>query len=298
MDPLSIAASTLGIAQVVVISIVKLHDFINELAEADEELKNIASNIAGIHLALTALGELDISTERTRAVLKKAGVAEAVSKCGALCDKFTKSLERWTKHSSGNKLSFRDRLLVGMWHSEKIRTFKMRVQSCKDTVHFAVSCTQLIISLDDEHSSEDRRKELEIRARKVREEVKEHVDLSKTQQLEAQQRKKELEKESDSETEEAFQLRESAIEEVEKQLRLLRVDQESSEAVLSQLPSESVEQEIRDIRTAENSWAAVGSSASVVGITRQRIEGVHTTNQSVAVVGRFDVTSIPGPMSR
>ena len=75
--------------------------------------------------------------------LEKTGVAEAVNKCGQACADFTKKLEQWTKHSSSTKLSFRDRLSVGVWNKEKIRTFRTQVPSCQAIVQFAIESTQL-----------------------------------------------------------------------------------------------------------------------------------------------------------
>jgi hypothetical protein len=147
MDPLSITASTLGITQFAISSIVQLHDFINDLAEAKEVVQDIASNLEGVQRPLAALEELIISDPITytaaKADLEKTGIVEAVNNCGQTCANFTDNLKRWTKHSSDTKFSLRDRFSVGVWNKEKIRTFRMQVQSCKATVQFAITSTQL-----------------------------------------------------------------------------------------------------------------------------------------------------------
>jgi hypothetical protein len=151
MDPFSITVGALGITGFATSSIVQLRDFINGLAEAKEVVQDIASNLEGIERPLAALEKLSISDGATSTTakedLKKAGVAEAVNKCGDACDEFTKNLKKWTKHSSTTKLSLRDRFLVGIWNKEKIRTFRTQVQSCEATVEFAVASTQLWVSL-------------------------------------------------------------------------------------------------------------------------------------------------------
>ncbi len=147
MDPFSITVGSLGITQFAITNIAQLHDFINGLAEAKEVVQDIASNLEAVQRPLNALQELKISDRDTYVVakedLKKAGVAEAVNQCGQACADFTKKIEQWTKHSNSSKLSLRDRLSVGIWNKEKIRTFKTRIQACQDTVHFAVASTQL-----------------------------------------------------------------------------------------------------------------------------------------------------------
>ncbi len=147
MDPLSITASSLGITQFAVSSIVQLHDFINNLAEANEVVQDITSHLEGVQRPLAALEELaildPIAYTAAKADLEKTGVVEAVNNCGQACANFTDNLKRWTKHSSDAKFSLRDRFSVGIWNKEKIRTFRMQVQSCQATVQFAVTSTQL-----------------------------------------------------------------------------------------------------------------------------------------------------------
>jgi Fungal N-terminal domain of STAND proteins len=60
MDPLSITASSLGITQFAVSSIVQLHDFLNNLAEAKEVVQDITSHLEGVQRPLAALEELAI----------------------------------------------------------------------------------------------------------------------------------------------------------------------------------------------------------------------------------------------
>ena len=147
MDPFSITVGALGITEFAISSIEKLHNFINSLAEAKEVVQDIAANLEAVQRPLAALSELKISNSATyneaKKDLEKTGVAEAVNECGQACAEFTKKLEQWTKHSSSTKLSIRDRLSVGVWNKEKIRTFRTRVQSCQAIVQFAIGTTQL-----------------------------------------------------------------------------------------------------------------------------------------------------------
>jgi hypothetical protein len=147
MDPFSITVGAIGITEFAVFSINHLRTFINDLAEANEVVQDIASSLEDIQRPLTALEAFKISDGATyiaaKEDLEKTGVVEGVNKCGLACADFTKSLEKWTKHSSGVKLSLRDRLSVGLWNKERIRTFRTRVQSCQATVQFAITSTQL-----------------------------------------------------------------------------------------------------------------------------------------------------------
>src|SRR5579862_435703 len=98
MDPLSITASALGITQFAISSIVQLHNFINDLTEAEEVVQDIASNLEGVRRLLAALEELTISDPTiytaAKADLEKTGVVEAVNNCGQACANFTDNLKR------------------------------------------------------------------------------------------------------------------------------------------------------------------------------------------------------------
>jgi hypothetical protein len=150
MDPFSITVGALGITQFAISSIVQLRDSIYDLAEAKEVVQDVASNLDAVRRPLAALGELSISDEATYTAakedLEKTGVVEAVNNCGQACADFTKNLERWTRHSSSTKLSLRDRLSVGVWNKEKIRTFRTQVRSCQAIVQFAIQSTQLYMN--------------------------------------------------------------------------------------------------------------------------------------------------------
>ncbi|KAI5924519.1 hypothetical protein F4810DRAFT_664018 [Camillea tinctor] len=291
MDPLSITASAIGITGFATSSIVQLHDFINSLTDAKDVVQDIASNLQGIERSLATLETLCISDETTSAAakedLKKAGVAEAVNRCGDACSDFTKNLEKWTKHSSTKKLSLRDRFLVGVWNKEKIRTFKSQVRSCEAIVQFAVVSTQLAVQLRLEKMSETERENVNTQLQSLKTKIQEHLDLIKQQKDEAEERKRELEEESDDEEDGGAQ-RTLAIKEIEKRLRLLETDQVSCGVVFSQLRSKETGQEIGNVITTDDSRALVGLPESVVGKINQRIRDVTTQNKSAAVVGVFD----------
>jgi hypothetical protein len=146
MDPLSITAATIGITTFALTSIKQLRDTINDVAEVKEVIHDVSTSLTAILVPLDSLRELHIPGSNipaaAKADLEKAGVANAVNRCGDLCDDFVKRLEKWTKHSSASKLSFRDRLTVS-FNKEKIRTLRTSVNTCQCTVQLAVQATQL-----------------------------------------------------------------------------------------------------------------------------------------------------------
>ena len=147
MDPFSITAGAIDITRVATTSIAQLHTLINNLSETQDVVTDVASTLANIKRPLAALEQLIISDEAAciaaKEDLRKTSVAQAVNKSGGACSDFSKNLTKWTRHSTTTTLSLRDRLSVGVWNKEKIRTFQMQLQSCETTAHFAVTSTQL-----------------------------------------------------------------------------------------------------------------------------------------------------------
>lgn len=147
MEPFSLTSGAVGITGFAINSILQLHGLINGLVEAKDVVQDVAANLESIEQSLAALEQLTITNEAISTAakedLKKTGVAEAVNKCGNACDEFAKNLKKWTKHSNTAKFSLRDRLSVGVWNKEKIRTFRTHLQSCEATVQFTVTSTQL-----------------------------------------------------------------------------------------------------------------------------------------------------------
>jgi hypothetical protein len=147
MDPLSITAATIGITTLAITSIKQLHEVINDVAEVKKVIHDVSTSLTAILIPLDSLRKLHVPdssiSAAVKADLERTGVANAVNKCGDLCDDFAKRLKKWTKHSSASKLSLRDRLTVGSWNKEKIRTLRISVQACQSTVQFGVQTTQL-----------------------------------------------------------------------------------------------------------------------------------------------------------
>lgn len=112
------------------------------------------------------------------------------------------------------------------------------------------------------------------------------MELTRRQQDEALQRKRELGEEPEDEVDDGAQ-RKLAIAEVEEQSRLLEADQVSCGVIFSQVRSKRSGQDISNVVTSGDSKALVGLPESVVGKINQRIRDVRTEGGSMAVVGVY-----------
>jgi hypothetical protein len=143
-----------------------------------------------------------------------------------------------------------------------------------------------MVQLRSEKTSETNRENVKKQLQTLETKIQEHLDLTKRQQGEAQERKRELLKEPEDEDDGGAQ-RTLAVKEVEEQSRLLEADQVSCGVVFSQVRSRRSGQDISNIITLDDSKALVGLPESVVGKINQRITDVRTEGGSVAVVGVY-----------
>jgi len=120
----------------------------------------------------------------------------------------------------------------------------------------------------------------------LQDDVQQHLELTKKQQQETQQRLQELSIEHDNEEDDDCQ-RELALKEVQNRSDVLEADQISSAVTYDQVCSHITQQSIEDITTADNSTALIGLPQAVLGKINQHIQGVTTTNHSKAVIGVF-----------
>jgi hypothetical protein len=114
--------------------------------------------------------------------------------------------------------------------------------------------------------------------------IQEHLDLTKHQRDQAQQRKRELQESAEDEDDPNIAL---AVQKVEEQLRLLEENQVSCGVVFSQVQSRRSGQDISNVITSDDSKALVGLPERVAGKFNQRVKDVTTERGSIAVVGVY-----------
>jgi hypothetical protein len=146
MDPLSITMAAIGITDAAVTGLSALRSKTHDLQDAPEDVNNVRTRLEEVQSSLQALKSASIADQATQTicteVLRTTGVATAVNDCGSACEAFNKKLQSWTKHSTENGMSLRDRVAIAR-NKAKICTLLTRVETCQKTVHFAVSSTQL-----------------------------------------------------------------------------------------------------------------------------------------------------------
>lgn len=139
-EPLSAVAGVTGIIVPALHGIRLLLRDIENIVEAPKAVADLKEDVRGVVMAIERLKAED---------LESLGVAEqsqsAIETCSKACDTFRNDLQRWTKHSENGKLSWRDRLNVGFWRDEKIKTVSTHLQNCKSTLILSASSATLFV---------------------------------------------------------------------------------------------------------------------------------------------------------
>jgi hypothetical protein len=142
-DPLSIAASIVGVTVPALHGARLLLDDIQKISDAPEIVVRLKEDVRSVDVALTSLQT--VKNEEWESLGKT--VAEesktTIKTCTRACDRFRNDLQRWTKHSEDGKLTWQDRANVGFFKQKRIRTMSEQLQNCKLTINSVVSIATL-----------------------------------------------------------------------------------------------------------------------------------------------------------
>ena len=142
-DPLSIAASIVGVTVPALHGARLLLDDLQKINDAPETVKRLKDDVRSVDMALTSLQTMEDeaweSLGKTIAEKSKA----MISTCTRACDEFRNDLKRWTRHSGNGGLTWQDRANVGFFKQGRIKTMSEQLQNCKVTITSVVCIATL-----------------------------------------------------------------------------------------------------------------------------------------------------------
>ena len=142
-DPLSSAASIVGIAFPALQVIRLLSDDLHNIMEAPQTIQNLKADVSSARVAIQAIQAIeDLELEALGKPVVEL-VKVAIEHCAGACDSFRNDLQRWTKHSQSGKLSWQDRAKIGIFKEHQLRAMSEHLQSCKITCNTAVGVATL-----------------------------------------------------------------------------------------------------------------------------------------------------------
>jgi len=145
-DPLSIAASIVGITAAGLHGTRLLLEDLQQLKDAPKTVKRLVEDAQSVGTAL----KLVQGVEDREWKLLGAGLAEplktTISSCEQACDLFRTDLHRWTRHSDDGKLAWKDRANVGFFKQAQIKAMSEQLSNCRLTITSVVSIANLYVT--------------------------------------------------------------------------------------------------------------------------------------------------------
>jgi hypothetical protein len=143
MEPLSIAASIIGVTAPALHCVRRLLDDIQNIVDAPEAVTWLRGDLQTVDNALTSLQTLSDPQWESLGPNVIDKTKAAMTSCLVSCDKFGTALARWTRHSGGGKLAWQDRATVGFFKKGQITSMSEQLQRCKSTLAAVVSIATL-----------------------------------------------------------------------------------------------------------------------------------------------------------
>jgi hypothetical protein len=142
-DPLSVAASVVGIAATALHGTRLLLDDLERLKDAPKTVKRLTVDVRSVEVTLNLLRGIEDREWK----LLGSDVAEqsntTIVSCKQACDIFRTDLQRWTRHSEDGKLAWQDRTNVGFFKKDQIKAMSEHLQNCKLTITNVVGVAAL-----------------------------------------------------------------------------------------------------------------------------------------------------------
>ncbi|KAF2650330.1 hypothetical protein K491DRAFT_697387 [Lophiostoma macrostomum CBS 122681] len=173
-DPLSVTAGVVGIAAAALHTIHVLIEDIENVKGAPKAITDIKSDLTAVEGSLSSLHQVlddpEALPDALKAQIGSKNIENAVRGCDIACSDFREPLKSWTKHSTGDKTSKRDRLKIGLLKQGKIKAFTQQLASCKATVSMGLDTANFLNSCRQRRDTDAIKRMLEDREQQVAQE--------------------------------------------------------------------------------------------------------------------------------
>lgn len=142
-DPLSVAASVVGITVPALHGTRLLLDDLGKLKDAPKTIKRLADDVHSVDAALKLLQGIEDREWQSLGTTVAEQSKITISSCTQACDLFRTDLQRWTRHSEDGKLAWQDRANVGFLKQGQVKAMSEQLQNCKLTINSVVSIATL-----------------------------------------------------------------------------------------------------------------------------------------------------------
>ncbi|MCJ1251978.1 hypothetical protein MMC30_009216 [Trapelia coarctata] len=154
-DPLSIAASVVGVTVPALHGARLLLDDLQKIKDAPETVQRLKDDVRSVDMALTSLQAVKDQDWESLGANVVEESKETITICTTACDRFRADLQHWTRHSEDGKLTLQDRTNVGFLKQGRVKTMSEQLQNCKVTINSVVSVATLYSSIRHTHITEE-----------------------------------------------------------------------------------------------------------------------------------------------
>lgn len=142
-DPLSIAASVVGVTVPALHGTRLLLDDLQGLKDVPKTVKRLVEDVSSVDAALKLLQTMEQREWESLGTNVAEQTKTTINGCTQACDLFRTYLQRWTRHSDDGKLAWQDRANVGFFKQGQIKAMSEQLQNCKLTINSVVSIATL-----------------------------------------------------------------------------------------------------------------------------------------------------------
>jgi hypothetical protein len=146
-DPLSVAASVVGVVATALHGTRLLLNDLEELKDASKTVKRLEEDVHSVDAALKLIQGVDDKDWHNLGVSVAEHSKKTIDSCAQACDLFRTEIQRWTRHSEDGKLAWRDRATVGFFKQGQIKALSEQLQNCKLSINSVVSIAALCVAL-------------------------------------------------------------------------------------------------------------------------------------------------------
>jgi Fungal N-terminal domain of STAND proteins len=142
-DPLSVAASVVGITVPALHGTRLLLDDLERLKDAPKTIKRLTDDVRSVEGTLKLLQGVEDREWKSLGTTVVEESKTTVDSCKQACYLFSADLQRWTKHSEHGKLAWQDRANVGFFKKDQVKAISEQLQNCKLSINSVVSIATL-----------------------------------------------------------------------------------------------------------------------------------------------------------
>lgn len=122
-----------------------LRENIENITDAPKAVASLKEDLLSVDMAIKSLEAVEASEWRSLGQAVENQSKFAISTCKTACDTFMEGLQHWTKHSEHGKLTLWDRVNVGFFQKEKMKSLSAQLQNCRTTINSVASIAALYV---------------------------------------------------------------------------------------------------------------------------------------------------------